>query len=101
MRSGVRENCSKEAFGEAHDVPDGTLEHNPHRRDEGRERGVRRLARRSVTEERSHHKSEIERGEVGEIPLSDVLASAQSYAAVSAGLARESEGIRCRRSCAC
>jgi hypothetical protein len=87
-----RENHAKEGLEKAdclpkHD-PDGDLKP----RKEAGERGIRRLPRRSVTEERPHHESKIERGDVGDVTLADVVASAQSHAAMRACLARKGEG---------
>jgi hypothetical protein len=57
MHDCARAKRAKEALGGAHDP----LEGQPQRRDEDNEHGVRRLSRRAVTEERSHHEPKIQR----------------------------------------
>jgi hypothetical protein len=85
----ARGKCAKDVLTEAREFQERDSQH-PQRRDEGRERGIRRLSRRSVTKEGPHHEPEIERGDVGDVTLADVVAAPQSYAAMRARLARES-----------
>ena len=68
------------------------LEDKEQGRDDGRERGVRRISGRSVTKESPHDESEIERRDVREISLADVVASSQSHSAMGTGLARKGKG---------
>jgi hypothetical protein len=68
------------------------LEQLPKGHDDDNEHGVGRLPRRPVTEERPHHQSEIERGKVCEVALTDVVAAPQPHATMRARLACEGEG---------
>jgi hypothetical protein len=68
------------------------VQRRPKRHNEGNERAVRRLSRRSVTEECPHHEPEIERGDMGDVALAHVVASTQTHASVRARLAGEGEG---------
>lgn len=87
-----REKHAKEGLEKADHLPKRDPEGDRKPREEAGERGIRRLAGRPVTEERPHHEPKIERGDVGDVTLTDVVASAQSHAAMRARLARKGEG---------